>query len=158
MRKSVPEVLERGRLRSGVGASNPRDGFYGMFIIQGPKGAELRIVASGGDPNDSYSEGWEHVSVSVANRCPNWPEMCFIKDLFWEETETVVQYHPPKAEWISNHPYCLHLWRNSLHAFPRPPGWMVGIKSVGELRGPDHAAAVRARAEAGHYGEEGPPR
>ena len=39
---------------------------------------------------------WEHVSVSLPDRCPTWEEMCFIKDLFWNSDECVVQYHPPK--------------------------------------------------------------
>jgi len=38
----------------------------------------LRVIASDG-------QGWEHVSFSLPNRCPNWREMCFIKNLFWDE-------------------------------------------------------------------------
>ncbi len=40
----------------------------------------------------SDGEGWEHVSITIrGNRCPNWKEMCFIKDLFWGEEDTVIQ-------------------------------------------------------------------
>lgn len=80
----------------------------------------LRVVAScGGD--------WEHVSVSLPNRCPNWKEMCFIKDLFWDEEDCVVQYHPPKSEYINNCKNCLHLWRPMKQEIPRPPKIFVGI-------------------------------
>jgi hypothetical protein len=47
----------------------------------------LRVIASDG-------KGWEHISVSLPNRCPNWREMCFIKSLFWDEEDVVIQYHP----------------------------------------------------------------
>jgi len=67
----------------------------------------MRVISSG---PDSFT-GWEHVSVSYANRCPVWDEMCFIKDLFWTEEETVLQFHPKKTEYKNVHKYCLHLWR-----------------------------------------------
>lgn len=74
----------------------------------------------------SNGAGWEHVSVSLPLRCPTWQEMCFFKDLFWDEDETVVQYHPPKAEYINCHPYCLHLWKPFAMQLPRPTPDLVG--------------------------------
>ena len=81
-------------------------------------GAPLRIIASS-------DAGWEHVSVSRLNRCPNWPEMDHIKRLFFKDDETVMQLHVPPSEHINAHPFCLHLWRPTEAAIPRPPGWMV---------------------------------
>ena len=72
------------------------------------------------------SSGWEHVSVSCKNRAPNWPEMAFVKDLFWAENETVIQFHPPRSVYVNNHPHCLHLWRNTLVEVALPPSIMVG--------------------------------
>jgi hypothetical protein len=43
-------------------------------------------------------QGWDHVSVSLPNRCPNWQEMCFIKDVFFDAHECAMQLHPPKSE------------------------------------------------------------
>ena len=61
-------------------------------------------------------------------RCPNWGEMCFIKEGFFDEEDTVMQIHPPKSEWISTHPYCLHLWKpNDGREIPRPQGELIGI-------------------------------
>ena len=55
--------------------------------------------------------GWEHVSAELmARRLPTWDEMCFIKDLFWDEEETVVQMHPKKSRYV-NMVEALHLWR-----------------------------------------------
>lgn len=65
--------------------------------------------------------GWEHVSVSYKNRVPTWDEMCKVKDMFWKDNECVVQYHPPKSEYVNVHPYCLHLWKKSDGEFERPP-------------------------------------
>lgn len=80
------------------------------------------IASSGG--------GWEHISISPCNRkrqtCPTWDEMCAIKDLFFEPEETVVQYHPPKSDYVNMHPYCLHLWRSTEIEMPRPPAIFVG--------------------------------
>ena len=78
------------------------------------KASILTVVATRGD-------GWEHVSVSLTSRCPTWDEMNYVKDLFWEAEDCVVQYHPPKSEYVNVHPFCLHLWREIGHEFRRPP-------------------------------------
>ena len=121
MRAQLPEKLENGRLRDGAFASTPEAGPYGVFFVQGPCGCELQIA---GIPRDE----WEHVTVNTdRRRSPNWQEMCFVKDLFWDEEECVIQYHPPLSQYVKNHPYRLHLWRPKGVAFPMPPSRMVGI-------------------------------
>lgn len=130
MRTTLPEKLETSRVRSGPNASDPSFGPYGQFLIQGPCGETLCIVASGADPDDTLADGWEHVSVSTRRRTPNWREMCFIKDLFWKLEECVVQFHPPRSEYVNNHPYCLHLWRQSKTQMPMPPSILVGYKGI----------------------------
>ena len=124
MLAKLPERLEAGRIVHGERASDPSWGFYGDFSIQGPCGEKLLIVASGADADDHLACGWEHVSVSTHRRCPNWTEMCFVKDLFWRSDECVVQFHPPKSSYVNNHPFCLHLWRNK-DGFPVPPTVLV---------------------------------
>lgn len=69
---------------------------------------------------------WEHVSVSTAERCPTWEEMCLVKDLFWDPDDVVWQVHPPRREYVNCHPYCLHLWRPIGLELPRPPWMAVG--------------------------------
>lgn len=83
----------------------------------------------------STGMGWEHVSITLrekyrgkfVKRCPAWEEMCYIKDLFWGDTETVMQLHPPKSEHVNNHAYCLHLWRPIDVEIPMPDKLMVGV-------------------------------
>ena len=70
-----------------------------------PTGIECSIVVG------TNEMGWEHVSVELyARRLPTWDEMCHIKDLFWNDDETVVQMHPDKAHYV-NMTEALHLWR-----------------------------------------------
>jgi hypothetical protein len=82
--------------------------------------SELLVVASTG-------EGWDHVSVSLEDRCPTWEEMEFIKKLFFRDDETAMQLHVPETDHVNVHPNCLHLWRpNDGREIPRPPSIMVG--------------------------------
>lgn len=85
----------------------------------------------------SSGQGWEHVSVSLrqqerkhihpVTRTLTWDEMCFVKDLFWNDDEVVVQYHPAKKNYVNMHPYCLHLWKPTHDEIPVPPSIMVGV-------------------------------
>ena len=53
----------------------------------------------------------QHVSIELyARRLPTWEEMCFVKDIFWDEEEEVVQIHPKKSHYV-NLTEALHLWR-----------------------------------------------
>ena len=130
MRKVLPDKVEAGRIANGYFAS-PRGLHYGACFIQGPCGQELKIIFSAGDYPET--KGWEHVSVSLKTRNPNWQEMCFVKDLFFEPEECVVQFHPPQSAYVNNHEYCLHLWRHATSEFPRPPSILVGVKVLGRL-------------------------
>ena len=112
-------VPEEYRLLNGKYGSDKSYGNNGVFIIPF-ESYTLRMVISDG-------LGWEHVSVSLNNRCPNWKEMCFIKDTFWDEEDTVIQYHPAKSEYINCCTNCLHLWRLIGREIPTPPKIMVGI-------------------------------
>ena len=104
--------------------SDDSAGNCGAFFIPF-ENRELKVIASDGK---GIASQWEHVSVSLQNRCPNWKEMCHIKDLFWDDEDTVIQYHPPKSVYVNNHPYVLHLWRPVDMTIPLPPIILVGIK------------------------------
>lgn len=73
----------------------------------------------------SNGMGWDHVSVSYANKTPSWDDMCYIKDLFFDPEECVVQFHPPKSEYVNCHPHCLHLWKQQSSNFETPNKIMV---------------------------------
>jgi hypothetical protein len=127
----------------------------GWFVIPRVSGDLRFMVGNGG--------GWDHVSISLAHRCPTWDEMCLVKDLVFRDDEWVMQLHPARKDHINNHPFCLHLWRPQSAAemaeihrqwdaagedgmwpeaapgvIPLPPNWMVGF--------PDGTAAVVPRS------------
>lgn len=109
-------TLDKYRLkdkeRELYGASG--DGENGIFKVFVNRKSFWCIVSNGG--------GWEHVSVHRTNgKMPTWEEMCGIKDIFFEDEETVVQYHPKKSEYVNIHKSCLHLWRPTTENMPTPP-------------------------------------
>jgi hypothetical protein len=123
MRKTPWLLAEPCRVISGGSIYESRYGDdFGVFVIPyPPTGVKLRVLASSGDKLIP----WEHVSVSLSNRCPNWPEMSYVKKVFWDENETVMQLHVPEKEHINCHPYCLHLWKPIDQEIPRPPNITV---------------------------------
>jgi hypothetical protein len=102
--------------------SDPSYGCNGMFVFV-VNNQRVRCIASDGG-------GWKHVSVSIVDdkRCPKWEMMCAVKDLFWEEEDCVVQFHPPKSEYVNLHSGCLHLWQSLTEKQPTPPSVFVGPK------------------------------
>lgn len=114
------KVPEQYRVTTGNLASSSEYGNNAYFVVPF-ESFVLAVIASDGME-------WEHVSVSLDSRTPNWREMCFIKDLFWEKDATVIQYHPAESEYINNHEHCLHLWRPSKEKIPVPPSILVGFK------------------------------
>ena len=101
---------------------------YGVFIIPSaaaPCNRALNVIA-----DDGARTGWEHVSVSVAGKVnthpPSWPEMDFVKHLFWHDHETVVQFHPAEQEKV-NMGEILHLWRECGAVYNLPPAILCGF-------------------------------
>lgn len=120
-------VPNKYRMRSGFMASDDGNGNNGVFFIPSRPGhPPYKVIASDG-------EGWEHVSVSLPHRVPTWAEMCELKAIFWDDDDCVVQYHPPRSDYVNNHSRCLHMWRPTDAQLPRPPSWMVGYADLGTL-------------------------
>ena len=126
MRMVLHPALGRHRIRVGPLASDDRCGACGSFLLPGPAGMTLKVVASDGSEWPFDPPAWEHVSVSTARRCPTWAEMEWVRDLFWSEDETVILLSVPRAEHLNCHPYCLHMWRPIGVEIPRPPALTVG--------------------------------
>lgn len=137
MRQAPNMRVEKFRIREGELGSDSSHGNNGMFIIvrkfndiSRRLGPDVRIpvtlvvVCSDG-------EGWDHISVHVdvnPPRLPTWDEMCYIKNLFFKDDETVVQFHPKKSEYVNCYEYTLHLWKPHNIEIQLPPSWMVGPK------------------------------
>lgn len=124
----VPEKYRVKTNAHGHIGSTKSAGNNGQFIVPRTKSIgykSLMVQASDGG-------SWEHVSASLngASRCPNWEEMCMLKNLFWDEEDFVIQMHVPIQDYVSHHPYCLHLWRKfgTNDYCDRPPSIFVGPK------------------------------
>ncbi len=107
------------------------DGFCGLFRF-GIDAKIIRCIASDGEAAEEYGlSKWEHVSVSIEHETkpPTWKVMCMVKDLFWDDDQVVVQFHPRKKDYVNHHPGCLHLWRCLDREFPTPEPIMVGPRS-----------------------------
>lgn len=128
------KVPEQYRVTTGIMGSTKAYGTQGVFIIPVPEVEDnvkyYQVIASSG-------LGWEHVSVTLIDdrKCPvsvmpSWEDMCSLKDEFWDDMDCVVQFHPPKSEYVNNHRFCLHLWRPTNQVLPMPDSILVGLKGV----------------------------
>lgn len=129
MRPSPNPLIEPFRSEHptlGAGVVGEPTGFFQCKSLS-VKGDTLRIIASVGF-------GWEHVSISLPDRCPVWEEMVYVKDLFWSDSETVVQFHPPRNFYINYHPHCLHLWKPTGRNIDTPPTHLIAPSYVDPSR------------------------
>lgn len=131
-------VPEKYRIIGGRMGSNASFGNRGAFTFAIFKDDDSRkrhkihrvawVIASDG-------MGWEHVSVHMNDASgktytPTWDEMCFVKDMFWDDEDCVMQLHPPRSLYVNNHPNVLHLWRPTTGGIPIPNDILVGIRGL----------------------------
>ena len=115
--KTLAEIQASGRV---VLDYEDPEGFQG--IVQFPRWQGSLIVSWGG--------GWEHASVAPLKRAytPTWDDMCWLKNLIWQEEEAVIEIHPPKSQYVNNMGNCLHLWRCTYKEMILPPSCFVGYR------------------------------
>ena len=113
MKRKLPVNLEKFRQPHPMYIDAEPGSIEGFFMI--PYTNKTLAVISG------LGGGWGHVSVSLRHRCPTWDEMCFIKNLFFEKDELVIQFHPPENDYVNCCKYCLHLWQPLNQKIELPP-------------------------------------
>jgi len=135
--RNIDEILKSPRL-SGVKRSE--DGFSALYTVHS---FQASLICS-------WGAGWEHVSIMPLKKriVPSWEDMCYLKDIIFEEDEAVIQIHPPKAEYVNNAPNCLHLWRCRYKDMVLPPSILVGI-TIGQTEGEIKKAIKEAYELAG---------
>lgn len=114
-------------------------GLVGRSHVPGVATVKMTLVIS--DASDWYVDElgpirWEHASASWPDRTPTWSEMCRVKDLLWDDGECVLQFHPPKKDYVNHHKYCLHLWQPIGVDIPMPPSLAVGPTAKNQERLP----------------------
>jgi hypothetical protein len=94
------------------------DDKFGCFDIP-YQNFKLFVIASAED-------GWDHVSVSLKHRVPNYYEMKYIAKLFFKSNEVAVQYYVPERDNVNISDTCLHWWRPHMpHIILMPPKGLV---------------------------------
>lgn len=131
MRKKPLEILEKYRYKNVekilshyVYCSTFNEGNTGVFEITSKERGKTFFIIS------SIENNWEHVSIYIPKKgrkfkIPTWNDMCYIKNLFWEGNETVVQFHPKESSYVNDHPGTLHLWKKVNEEYELPPENMV---------------------------------
>jgi hypothetical protein len=101
------------------------EGLGGAFLVP-HKRLWFRVIASSGYDQKEKEWRFDHISISLKNRCPTWDEMEYMKNLFFEPWEVCYQLHVTNENHINVHPYCLHIWRHCDIEVPLPPKEMIG--------------------------------
>lgn len=115
--KTIDEIKKIANLT--ILEEYPGAGFYGMIYLPlGSKNHLFSIVVS-------WNNGWDHISIAHRYRDPEWLTMCKLKELFFDDDEVVVQYHPKKEDYINIHPHCLHLRKPQNEEVVHPPKELV---------------------------------
>lgn len=77
----------------------------------------VRVIAS---MDDTETHGvLLHVSLSRADRLPNWDEIRAIKEAFFGDEIDAMMVLPKKIDYVNQHQYCFHLWET-------PVTWGIG--------------------------------
>ena len=112
--KTLEEILKQPGLQVYQKGPDGGSGTLAQLNTSGKRNKRCVVVWSNGG-------GWDHVSISFADRCPTWEEMCVVKKIFFNPEETVIEYHPAESQYVNTFPYCLHLWRPQQAEIPTPP-------------------------------------
>lgn len=140
-------VPETSRISQGPLGSVVSDGNNGAFAFPGPEpGWALITIASDG-------LGWEHVSVRAVrdrkSRTPNWREMQFVKELFWDDEDGCWEGSCSSARYSA--------WRfRSARVISRM--WTTSLNRIGRCGGELMARRKRFVLEATWRGYDGRPR
>lgn len=103
--------------------SDYRAGPRGYFMLPNPKNNKgLFILCMASD-----TMGWDHVIATIPseNRFPTKAEMNFVRSLFWDAEDIVVEFHIPNLK-SKKDEFCLHLWRNQKNEIKTPPASLAG--------------------------------
>lgn len=79
------------------------------YVYKGPQG--LRVIAT----LDMMppEKGWGqllHVSLSYADRDPDWTTIVMVKEAFYGDGVDAMMVLPRREDWVNLHDHCFHLW------------------------------------------------
>jgi hypothetical protein len=82
-----------------------KEGIDGVCLINRD---DLKVIVSLEGKDDGCT--WLHASCSRQDRMPSYGDLCLMKDTFIGPQRKAVQIFAPRAEHVSIHSFCLHLW------------------------------------------------
>jgi hypothetical protein len=103
---------ESYRIRYGRLGSDESFEANGYFLVPYKDEYLLCLISDAG--------GWDHVNISLPHRTPNWNEIEFVRDTFFDAKDVVVIYSPPRLKPFLSNPNHIHLWRKQGQSFPIP--------------------------------------
>ncbi len=102
-----------------------KKGYWPEGYFESPKGWFATYFPSVGCVPTHFTvmQGWEHafLDLELLKRTPTWGEMNILKKFYWENTESVIQIHPKRSEYVNWNEYRLHLWKLHNTDFELPP-------------------------------------
>lgn len=111
MKRELHPSIERHRVTDGPRATTAADAPVGMYIIPGPIGSTLAVIADNGRDWDHLGfrgDPWEHVIVSARpDRKLSLREIDFVREEFWELDE----HSKVALHWDFSKGGAVHLWR-----------------------------------------------
>lgn len=105
-------AAESYRIRHGRLGSDDSFDSNGYFLVPYKEEFLLCLISDSG--------GWDHVNISLPARTPNWEEIEFVRDIFFDAQDIVVIYSPPRLFPYVTNPFHIHMWRRQGHQFPIP--------------------------------------
>lgn len=113
--KAIDEILKDDHVTKVIGK-----GIDGAMFNVRINYRLYNVIASNGG-------GWDHVSIDPINQghAPTWDVMCVLKDICFNDDETVIEYHPAKENYVNIAENCLHLWKPQNTAIAVPPKLFV---------------------------------
>jgi len=92
-------------------------GWRKLLSLELPDGSEAkrwvhrsRLTAIMSVEDRSPGGIWWHVSVAHPLGLPTWEQVVEVKEAFMGKEVKAMHLLPPRSEWMSVHPNCLHVW------------------------------------------------
>jgi hypothetical protein len=112
MRKEVPSVIEEARITHGRQATAPGSGLVGWYQIRTDYHKVYAV-------NFSVTPMWERLTIMSLTGAepPKQPDVQWLRDRFFEPTDTVIEFHNPIRAQTKNSRI---LWRWTGTPLPEP--------------------------------------
>lgn len=92
--------------------------------IEEPKEGEAPVPPTGWDHIAIHVRAWDKARKSLA-RAPSPSETAWLKDLFFEPQEPVLQFHLARNHPLHAQAFVVHLWRPTIGEITLPPPELV---------------------------------